>query len=241
MAFDFENGAEVMLELTDRVLSAANDAVEYLMTKSFTSMLDNYPWQYLQKYLLEFCGMVDQNLAKEIVERLEHFFGGAGSFEDFASSTDNSDAAIEAARGIQNRILTDVPSFLSNYQSTYINALEQQLQSRAEARYADGLADELNGAARMFLERLETSLNGLRATIQEAAEENNLVYLMLSVAEIVIGRTEAYGTAFAESIPGFIHDAQELLGKASAAAQSATENAAASAKNGVSFTPPSGI
>lgn len=239
MAFDFSTGSETAADFTDRILTAANDEIEVLMKKEFLELLEKYPWQFLQKFILDFCGAVDQNLAKEAAEYLEEFFNGPGSFVDFASTTDNSEAAIDAAREVQQKILSQIPSYLSNY-GTYIAPLAEKLQNVPEARYAQDLEDDLKRAAQTFQSELASKSTTLKDAITSEAEGNNFLYPMLSVAEIIIGRTQAYGEALMESIPGFIKDAQELLDIASAAAQSAVENAAATAKTSAEITSSSG-
>lgn len=236
MPFDFETGRETILMRNEYVNTAVNDAVEQLIKKDFDELLATYPWQFLQKFLLDFCDVLNQNLAAEIAQRLEHFFASSGSFVDFAQSTDNSDQAIELAQNVQNSILKTVEELLTNY-SPYIQPLRDKLIPIQNAKYDDSLEDDLTRIAQAFADRLSDRLAKHKALIAEEGAENNFTYPMDAVAETIFGRAQAYGDALLEAIPGFILNARELLNDASNTAMNAADSAAAAAKTTVTFEP----
>lgn len=228
MAFNFMLAKDTIGDLLeDGVLSLTNDAIQELVQKSFAELLEKHPWQFLQKFLVDYCDHLSNNLSNDITAQLGEFFAGQGSFTAFAQQTDNSDAAIEAAKEIESYILAQIPQYLREY-NRYADALQSSLARISNALFdAQTLQADLTAAVNVCKEKLDSDMKTQLGNIETAADENNFIYPLKSVATIIMRTASAYCDDLLLYIPGFVGQAETLVNEAVTVAQNSAGEAAA--------------
>lgn len=228
MAFNFKEGKETAVEREDRILTDINDSLTDLLKTGFENLLEQYPWMVIKEFMQDICMDLSENMIRDLIKLLESFFGGQGSFVNFAVQTVNTQNAIDMAFELQRKLIDNLGNFLGGY-DMYSDQLEP-ICSRPEAIYNANVPAELRALLDRCAQDLESKYKRHKNAIADEAADNSFLYPMDAVNDIIFEYLLARIDQYIESVPDVEGYAEDLLQEAERRLRFAAEAAAKEAK-----------